>query len=54
MQTQIELSKIQYNDELKLEEDKLDLEIESKTKLILIEIEQFKNTVSALSPETIV
>lgn len=38
MQTEIELTKIQYDDEIKLEEDKLDLEIESKSKLISIEI----------------
>jgi hypothetical protein len=38
VQTEIELTKIQYDDEIKLEEDKLDLEIESKSKLISIEI----------------
>ena len=38
MQTEIELTKSQYADEITLEEDTLDLEIESKSKLISIEI----------------
>lgn len=45
---------MQYEDEIKLEEEKLELEIESKTKLVSIEIEQFKTTVEAIDPNTIV
>ena len=45
---------MQYDDEIKLEEEKLDLEISSKTKLSSIEIEQFKKTVEAIDPKTIV
>lgn len=53
-QTELELIKMQYDDEIKLEEEKLDLEISSKRKLVAIEIDQFKNTVEAIDPETIV
>lgn len=45
---------MQYDDEVKLEEEKLELEIESKRKLVSIEIEQFKKTVDAIDPKTIV
>jgi len=45
---------MQYEDEIKLEEEKLELEIESKRKLVQIEIEQFKKTVEAIDPNTIV
>lgn len=45
---------MQYEDEIKLEEEKLELEIESKKKLMSIEIEQFKTTVEAIDPDTIV
>ncbi len=45
---------MQYEDEIKLEEEKLELEIESKKKLQEIEIAQFKNTVDAIDPKTIV
>jgi uncharacterized protein YuzE len=45
---------MQYEDEIKLEEEKLELEIESKKKLMSIEIEQFKTTVEAIDPQTIV
>lgn len=38
-QTDLELIKQQYEDEIKLAEDKLDLEIESKRKLVEVEVE---------------
>ena len=53
-QTELELIQQQYEDEIKLAEDKLELEIDSKRKLIEVEIEQFKVTVDAIKPETIV
>lgn len=53
-QTELELIKMQYEDEIKLEQDKLELEIEGKTKLAEIEIAQFKQTVDAIDPKTIV
>jgi major vault protein len=52
--TELELIEQQYKDEIKLEEEKLELEIDSKRKLIEVEIEQFKVTVDAIKPETIV
>jgi len=45
---------MRYDDEVKMIEDTLDVEINSKRKLAEIEIDQFKKTVSAIGPETIV
>jgi len=51
---EFEVLKIKYDTEVKFLEDQLELEIESKKKLSQIEIEQFKNTVDAINPDTIV
>ena len=51
---ELELLKMKYEDEVKMQEELLDLEIEHKRKLNDIEIEQFKNTVDAIGPDTIV
>jgi major vault protein len=45
---------MQYDDEIKMQEDMLEVELSSKRKLIEIEIENFKKTVDAIGPETIV
>jgi major vault protein len=42
------------DDEIKMMEDTLEVEINSKKKLAEIEIDQFKKTVGAIGPETIV
>lgn len=46
--------KIQYEDEIKMQEDMLELELSSKKKLTEIEIENFKKTVDAIGANTIV
>jgi major vault protein len=51
---EFEVLKIKYDTEFKFLEDQLELEIESKKRLSQIEIEQFKNTVGAINPDTIV
>ena len=45
---------MQYEDEVKMQEDLLEVELSSKKKLIEIEIENFKRTVDAIGPQTIV
>lgn len=45
---------MKYDDEVKMQEDMLEVEIESKRKLIQIEIDQFKKTVDAIGADTIV
>jgi hypothetical protein len=45
---------MKYDDEIKMQEDLLDLEINSKRALANIEIEQFKKTVDAIGADTIV
>lgn len=46
--------KMQYEDEVKMQEELLELEINSKRKLTEIEIENFKRTVDAIGADTIV
>lgn len=45
---------MKYDDEIKMQEDLLEVEISSKRELIKIEIEQFKKTVDAIGADTIV
>lgn len=45
---------MKYDDEVKMQEDLLDMEIQSKQKLISIEIDQFKKTVDSIGADTIV
>jgi len=52
--TELEIIKMKYDDEVKMQEDMLDVEINSKKELIHIEIEQFKKTVDAIGADTIV
>ena len=54
---ELALIKMKYEDEIKMQEDllkDLEVEIEAKRKLVDIEIDQFKRTVEAIGPETIV
>lgn len=43
-----------YEDEIKMQEDMMELELSSKKQLVDIEIDNFKKTVDAIGPETIV
>ena len=45
---------MKFDDEIKMQEDTLDVEISGKQKLIGIEIDQFKKTVDAIGADTIV
>jgi major vault protein len=45
---------MKYEDEVKMQEEMLDVEINSKRELAKIEIDQFKKTVDAIGAETIV
>lgn len=45
---------MKYDDEIKMQEELLEVEISSKKQLIEIEIEQFKKTVDSIGADTIV
>jgi F0F1-type ATP synthase membrane subunit b/b' len=53
-QTEFDITKTRYEDEIKREEDLLDVEISSRRALIEIEIDQFRKTVDAIGSDTIV
>jgi major vault protein len=53
-QTELDITKMRYEDEIKREEDVLDVEINSRRALIEIEIDQFRKTVDAIGAQTIV
>lgn len=53
-QTELDIIKMKYEDEVKMQEELLDVEINSKRQLVQIEIEQFKKTVDAIGANTIV
>ena len=53
-QTELEIIKMKYDDEVKMQEEMLEVEINSKRELTQIEIDQFKKTVDAIGADTIV